>query len=109
MKTNMFADGLFHSAVWIATLVGIFLLLKSRGRHPETVPSARALTGWMLFGWGLFNLVEGLIDHQILGLHHVVERLGLSIWDWLFLASGVTLMVIGWMVACSAPNRSPPR
>lgn len=45
MRTNMLADGLFHSVVWVATLVGIFLLL-------------RVLTGWMLFGWGLFN-VEG--------------------------------------------------
>jgi hypothetical protein len=32
-------------------------------------------------------------------VHHVVERAGLSAWDWLFLASGVVMFVTGWAVA----------
>jgi uncharacterized membrane protein len=28
--------------------------------------------GLVLTGWGIFNVVEGLIDHQILGVHHVL-------------------------------------
>jgi uncharacterized membrane protein len=27
----------------------------------------------MLIGFGLFNLVEGIIDHHLLGIHHVNE------------------------------------
>jgi uncharacterized membrane protein len=49
--------------------------------------------------WGWFNLVEGLIDHHILHLHHVIEAQGASIWDWLFLASGMMLIVIGHVIA----------
>ena len=53
--------------------------------------------GAMVFGWGLFNLVEGVIDHHVLHIHHVVERLGVSVWDWTFLAvGGVGLMTLGW-------------
>lgn len=26
-------------------------------------------------GWGLFDLVEGLVDHQLLGAHHVGDDL----------------------------------
>ena len=42
----------------------------------------------MVLGWGLFNLVEGIIDHHLLNVHHVVERLGDSIWDFAFLGFG---------------------
>jgi Predicted membrane protein (DUF2243) len=34
------------------------------------VTSGRAFVGWMLLGWGLFNLAEGIVDHHI---HHVRE------------------------------------
>jgi uncharacterized membrane protein len=97
MQTNMTADGLFHLVTWVATAVGILLLWRAVTRR-STILSGRALFGSTLFGWGLFNLVEGVIDHHLLGLHHVVERLGVSIWDWLFLASGVLLIVIGWVM-----------
>ena len=29
----------------------------------------------LLVGWGAFNLVEGTIDHEILGIHHVRDDL----------------------------------
>jgi uncharacterized membrane protein len=53
----------------------------------------------MFFGWGLFNFVEGLIDHHVLHVHHVVERLGVSVWDWAFLGvGGIGLMVLGSVI-----------
>jgi uncharacterized membrane protein len=51
--------------------------------------------GGVFIGWGVFNFVEGIIDHHILEVHHVVERLGLSIYDYFFLALGVIFMVLG--------------
>jgi uncharacterized membrane protein len=94
MHRNMFWDGVFHFAVWAVTLAGIVLLWRCARRfdlhaHRET------LVGSALIGWGLFNLVEGLIDHHLLGLHHVVERLGVSVWDWAFLGSGLLLIGAG--------------
>jgi uncharacterized membrane protein len=50
----------------------------------------------VLAGWGTFNVVEGLIDHQILGLHHVRDDLGGPLgWDLAFLALGVALIAVG--------------
>lgn len=49
-------------------------------------------------GFGLFNFVEGIIDHQILQLHHVVQRAAQPAqfyWDLSFLASGLVLMGLG--------------
>ena len=49
----------------------------------------------MAFGWGLFNLVEGLINHHLLHLHHVTETGDHLLWDLLFLASGGGLLALG--------------
>ena len=66
MQRNMVWDGLFHAFVWLVTLLGV-LLLWSAAYHQEAMPALGAFIGQLLFGWGLFNLVEGIIDHQILG------------------------------------------
>ena len=55
--------------------------------------------GLLLAGWGAFNLVEGLVDHQLLGVHHVRDDLGGPLgWDLAFLAFGAALVVEGWVV-----------
>lgn len=58
-------------------------------------------------GWGVFNLVEGIIDHQILGIHHVRDDLGGPLsWDLGFLAFGL-LLVVGGAVLARTGARSP--
>ena len=96
MEINMFWDGIFHALTWVMTLVGVARLWKA-GTQRENGWSGKALVGAMFFGWGLFNFVEGLIDHHLLGIHHVIERLGVSVFDYAFLASGVVFMIGGWM------------
>ena len=94
-KINMVWDGLFHTLTWIVTVVGLSLLWRA-GRRRDVPWSGRTLIGGMVAGWGLFNFVEGVIDHYVLGIHHVVEAAGLSVYDHLFLASGPALWFIGW-------------
>ena len=100
MEINMFWDGLFHALTWMMTLIGIVLLWRA-GRARDVAWSGKALTAAMFLGWGLFNFVEGLIDHHMLGIHHVVERLGVSVYDYAFLASGA-LFIIGGSVTIRA-------
>ena len=57
-------------------------------------------------GYGIFNAVEGLIDHLILGIHHVVELKGLSVYDYSFVASGFVLVVIGFSLIRSGEKDS---
>ncbi|WP_031303821.1 DUF2243 domain-containing protein [Sphingobium quisquiliarum] len=102
MKVNMLADGLFHALMWVATLAGVALLWRALKGRRGAMTSGWRLIGYMLAGWGWFNLVEGLIDHHLLSLHHVVEALGPSMWDWLFLASGAVLILLGHGIASKA-------
>ena len=104
VEVNMVWDGLFHALTWGMTAVGIGLLFRA-ARRADVAWDGRVLFGAMLAGWGAFNFVEGLIDHHLLHLHHVVERLGPSVWDWLFLASGIVLIAIGSVLV----RRGAPR
>lgn len=109
-QINMFWDGVFHAAMWSMCVAGIYVLWHAvRGvvRSGQPLPPTRVLAGSMLAGWGLFNLVEGIIDHHVLHLHHVVERLGVSAWDYAFLASGLLLVAVGWLISRWEPNDDP--
>ena len=102
LEANTLGDGFFHLATLILTVVGIFVL-SSRLRGREDDWSRLELVGWMLIGWGAFNFVEGLIDHQILGIHHVRDDIGGPLgWDLAFLASGLFLMTLGWVMSARA-------
>jgi uncharacterized membrane protein len=94
MKVNMFWDGMFHAATWVMTLVGLGLLWRALGRR-DVARSSRVFAGSLLLGWGLFNVVEGIIDHQLLGLHHVHPGEAQLAWDLGFIAFGVVLLIAG--------------
>lgn len=98
MKINMTWDGLFHALVWIITVIGIFILWRD-ARRSVALPATVPFVGQFIFGWGLFNLVEGLINHQILNLHHVREVPDYLLYDLAFLAiGGVSFLLIGWLM-----------
>jgi uncharacterized membrane protein len=55
------------------------------------------LVGLLLAGWGAFNLIEGIIDHHILTIHHVRDDVANPVWwDIGFLVLGLALAVGGW-------------
>ncbi len=94
LEINMFWDGLFHVLSWTMTALGLALLWKTVQRRDVPL-STNTLIGSLALGWGLFNLVEGIIDHHLLHIHHVTETDNHLIWDLAFLASGLLLIGIG--------------
>ncbi|MDK3254936.1 DUF2243 domain-containing protein [Blastococcus capsensis] len=98
LEINTLADGFFHVATWMLAFAGTITALIA-WRQGRLAPSWSFHFGLVLAGWGLFNLVEGLVDHQILGVHHVRDDLGAPLsWDLGFLASGALLLVGGWLL-----------
>ncbi|MEA2525664.1 MAG: hypothetical protein QOF73_2891 [Thermomicrobiales bacterium] len=95
LEANTLADGLFHAATWLFTIIGVFLLWRS-ARHSSGSWSTRSLIGLLLIGWGLFNVVEGIVDHHVLQLHHVRENSSHQLaWDLVFLTWGAAMLVGG--------------
>ncbi len=65
MRRNIFADGLFGVVALSLTVAGVIKLWSAlRAGGPEL--PGRMLPGAAAMGWGLFNLVEGVIDHHLL-------------------------------------------
>jgi uncharacterized membrane protein len=99
LELNTFWDGVFHSASFLFVLAALCILWRSaRRKHFQW--SARELVGLMLVGFGLFNLVEGIVDHQVLGVHHVnetVDRSSWLYWDIGFLLWGAAMVAGGFM------------
>ncbi|MBX6391809.1 MAG: DUF2243 domain-containing protein [Frankia sp.] len=114
LEMNTLWDGIFHAVCWVAVIVGLTLLY-ARLNDPDVHASgrrriwaSRVLWGWMLVGWGLFNLAEGILDHQILAIHHVRPGSGEIWWDLGFLLLGLALVAVGWALAHSGPARDKP-
>jgi uncharacterized membrane protein len=96
LEINTLADGLFHLTTWVLTVAGVVtgLVAWRRGRLG---PDWRFQLGLVLAGWGIFNVVEGTVDHQVLGVHHVRDDLGAPLsWDIGFLVLGALLTAGGW-------------
>ena len=85
LEVNTLWDGLFHASTYGFVLLGLILLWR-QARRTHLRWSGNMLVGTLLMGFGIFNLVEGVIDHHLLGIHHVNEtvppRWSASRWGW---------------------------
>ncbi|WP_258803193.1 DUF2243 domain-containing protein [Pseudarthrobacter sp. NS4] len=98
LELNTLADGLFHSAMWLLVVGAAILAIRAR-RQGRLSADLRFHTGLVLAGWGVFNIVEGLVNHQLLGIHHVRDDLGGPLaWDLGFLGLNVVLLAGGWLL-----------
>ncbi|MBT2596604.1 DUF2243 domain-containing protein [Arthrobacter sp. ISL-72] len=96
LELNTLADGLFHSAMWVLVLAAAVLTVRAR-RQGRLSPRWNFHAGLVLCGWGVFNVVEGLVNHQLLGIHHVRDDLGGPPgWDLAFLGLSLVLIAAGW-------------
>lgn len=97
-SVNMFWDGIFHAFCFIVVLIGIFKLYKLLKRT-DINTDKKVFWGGILFGWGFFNVVEGVINHHILKLHNVREfSSNPDFWNFAFLGISVILMIIGYVL-----------
>ncbi|MGW5481126.1 DUF2243 domain-containing protein [Streptomyces sp. NPDC004008] len=113
LEMNTLWDGIFHIVCWIAVLIGLAILYSRVTHNRRRMWTSRVLWGWILVGWGFFNLVEGVLDHHILGIHHVHGGPYQVWWDIGFLVLGALLVAGGWLLQRSGqpfdPDAPTPR
>lgn len=107
LQMNTVWDGVFHAVCWLAVLIGLAILYSRVTRHRRRVWTSRVLWGWILAGWGIFNLVEGVLDHHILAIHHVHGGPRQLWWDIGFLVLGALLLAGGYLLARSGRSFDP--
>ena len=104
LEINTLADGLFHASTWIFVFGGLWWLWKAVNAGAWKLRWG-SLLGWMAVGWGIFNVVEGIIDHHILQVHQVrPDASNPLVWDIGFLIFGGLLIVGGWAVQNADPS-----
>jgi uncharacterized membrane protein len=100
LKINTLWDGVFHASTYVFVVLALVILWRhARTRHIRW--SGKLLPGTILMGFGLFNLVEGIVDHHWLGLHHVNETVPRDqwiFWDLGFLAWGAVMLIGGFLL-----------
>ena len=109
LQLNTLADGLFHIASYVLLAIGLITLWKAYQQKPSI--SSRLMIGAVLLGAGVFNFVEGLVNHHLLQIHHVKPGPNQLLWDLSFLAIGLILMGWGWFIwkqhSANSSNSNP--
>ncbi|CAA9279717.1 MAG: FIG028593: membrane protein [uncultured Acetobacteraceae bacterium] len=109
LRINTLADGLFHASTYAFVAAGLAVLWRS-ARRTHLRWSGKLLVGTLLMGFGLFNLVEGVVDHHLLGIHHVNETVPRDqwiYWDLGFLLWGAAMLVGGWSLLRAGRRETP--
>ncbi|PSB08218.1 DUF2243 domain-containing protein [Pleurocapsa sp. CCALA 161] len=103
LELNTLGDGLFHLVDWLLTLAGLVLLWLTVSRD-EVELSTSVFIGAFCMGAGMFNVVEGILSHHVLQIHHVKPGTHQLAYDLGFIGAGILSIAIGWFVLDS--NRS---
>ena len=109
LEANTRWDGAFHVVTYLFVLAGVILLWRRRQREGADARSWRVVVGWVLLGWGVFNVIEGLVSHHLLEIHHVRPGPNQLAYDLGFLAFGIGLLCAGWLMARSSYQRHEAR
>lgn len=102
--------GIYYAGVWVLTAVGLAVLWRAGARRD--VPwSGKTFLGALVVGWALFDIVEGVIDHQLLGVHHVYEYTDNKLPSDLgfLIIGGVLMLAGGWLIIGAGSNDRLPR
>lgn len=107
-SVNMFWDGVFHFFCLLVVFTGVILMWKLLFRS-DVNRSKKLFGGGLLLGWGIFNIVEGVIDHHILKLHFVKQiSQNPDFWNILFLLLSAVMIVIGGILVFKTDHYNAP-
>jgi len=85
---------------------GLLMLWRSAHRYDQW--SLLCVSGGLLMGIGGFNLIEGIIMHDVLAAHHVNETAPLSeqfLWDVEFLGWGSAFLALGILLIATCESK----
>ena len=92
IRFRVMTDGIFHAGMYTVAVSGMFLFwMGSRAhaggnRHP---PGAMILAGF-----GAWHVLDGVINHWLLGLHHIKEDQYWLFWDIVVFIAGMICVSI---------------
>ena len=99
LSQNVRWDGFFFVLTLALTVSGAVSLWRE-GKDGIAPPRLRVLIGQMILGWGAFNVLEGIVGHVLLELHHIRDLpVHMPLYDWVFIGAGCLFVVVGWLTS----------
>lgn len=100
----MVYDGYFDLFNFAVLLIGAVVMWRA-GYYRVAMPSFGPFLGQLLLGAGLFNLVEGIVNHLVLQIHYVRQVPEYVYYNWGFLLlGGVLPLLLGWRMMRTGRN-----
>jgi uncharacterized membrane protein len=110
IRMQIMADGLFHVAVYAIALLGLGLLWRARGGLGGAW--GMRLLGWALLGFGVWQVVDVVGFHWIVGIHRIrVDVPNPLAWDigWLAVIGLPPLLAGAWLLRRPEGGAGPGR
>jgi uncharacterized membrane protein len=108
LEINTLWDGIFHITMYAVTLIGLVLLWRALNRR-ETRFAPRLILGAIAIGIGGFHILDSVLNHWLLDLHHICYGPNLVLCDAGYFAVGVLLVLAGAAALAWKPKRTPAR
>jgi uncharacterized membrane protein len=107
LQLNTLLDGLFHLAAYAVTLVGV-VLVWGAVRAKDSTAAPRILLSGVLIGFGVFHIVDSILLHWLLNLHHICYEPNLALCDGGYFVIGLVLIALGmWLQADVKRTHTP--
>ncbi|AUW57050.1 hypothetical protein C1T17_02095 [Sphingobium sp. SCG-1] len=102
VRMQILGDGLFHVAVYLLMITGLYTLWRRRSvlaRHG----AGRRLLGGVLMGFGVWNMIDVALVHWMLGLHRTrIDVPDPLLYDLIwFLGLGLAVALVGYRLCCT--------
>jgi uncharacterized membrane protein len=96
LRLQVLADGLFHAAHYLLAAAGLAGLWRYRAALASP-GSGNWVAGSGLLGFGAWHLLDAVVSHWVLGLHHIREgSTDWLFWDLVFFALGLVTALAGF-------------
>ena len=96
IKVQILADGLFHLLMYVIAGAGLWKLWKARR---AAASGDRLLLASAAFGFGVWNIVDAVLFHWALELHHIRLDVNPVLWDLLWFAVfGLAFVALAWWI-----------
>ncbi|MBD1874221.1 DUF2243 domain-containing protein [Nodosilinea sp. FACHB-131] len=98
LQRNVVWDGVLSAGMWLVIVVGLAVLWRSVQQAPIVPLTTSAFVGWILIGWGGFQLFDSVFFHALLGLHHIRPGPNYLVYDAAFFLIGFVLIGLGFLM-----------
>lgn len=105
LATNLRWEGVYAATAVVLLLLALFWFWRAAD-HRRVSRYFEHFLGTLLTGVGLYAVVEGVVDHQILGIHDVRQMANPLPLDLIYLAVGAALLALGWLMMRGADARA---